>query len=163
MQTHLINNKPNTIGEISIFLTTVIEKVISLTPASFGKFTADRLPDDYLYNKWIGKKKDFADVYLNMDDENRQLFIKYVIGQDCEHSYYLAATLQRFFLFCWNYDSSDFTENPFTGKYKDLLCKKATGKKNPNWITSKQVQLLFHKLDRNGKEYITWCIFGVKK
>jgi hypothetical protein len=154
--------KPETIKEITDFLSIAIEKAMSLNASSFGKFTADHLSDDYFFNKWIGKKKDFADVYLNMDNDNQQLFIKYAVGQASEHSFFLSQILRRFFNFCFNFHSSDFTENPFTGKYGIQLTKAATGKKNPAWITSSQVQKLFHKLDDDGKQYLTWCVFGVK-
>jgi hypothetical protein len=155
--------KPETIKEITDFLSITIQKVLHLKAASFGKFTEKHLADDYLYRKWIGKDKDFADVYLNMDNDHQRLFIKYVLEEDNEEDFYLSTVLHRFFLFCWNWDSREFTENPFGGKYKDLLCKAATGKTKPSGITSKQVQRLFHKLDDNGKAYLTWCVFGAKK
>jgi hypothetical protein len=157
-----ISEDPKTIGEIKDFLTLCIDKALSLKAVNFAHFTPARLPDDYIYNKWLSKKKDFADVYLNMDGEAQRKFVKWVVGPR-ENLYTLSAILHRFFLFCWNWDSKDFTENPFEGKHKDLMCMKATGKRNPSWIMSKDVQKLFHKLDNNGKTYLTWCVFGKKK
>jgi len=158
-----MDKMPETIKEIKDFLSLALQKVSKLNASSFGKFTAPHLPDDYLYRKWIGKDKDFADVYLNMDNTNQRLFIKYLIEKDSEIDFALSVILHQFFLFCWNWDSPQFTENPFAGKHKDLLYKEATGKKNPSGVSSKQVQALFNKLDDNGKTYLTWCVFGQKK
>lgn len=160
MKNETIIKKPETLGEIKDFLTMAIKKALALTPASFGKFTSDRLPDDYLYDKWIGKNKDFGDVYLNMDDTNRELYIKYVVGQSYEDIFYLSFILRHFFMFCYNYDSRDFKQNPFTGKYGQALLIQATGKKNPSGVTCLQVQKLFNKLDDNGKLYLVECAFG---
>ena len=155
--------KPETISEITLFLTEVIDKVLTLNASSFGKFTSNRLPDDYIYQKWIGKEKDFTDVYLNLDSTNQELFIRYVFGDRVdENCYYYSILLHEFFLFCWNFDSKG-CENPFKGKYADHLCKMATGKKNPNWIKAMQILQMFKKLDTNGRTYLTWCCFGKKK
>src|SRR5436853_6994247 len=93
--------KPETFADIASFLEKCIDKVFRLTPSSFGKFTPSHLNDDYLYNKWIGKEKDFADLYMNCDKGIQERFVVYVIGET-EHAFYLSCILHRFFLFCWN-------------------------------------------------------------
>ena len=160
MQTTTLK-KPETLGEIKDFLEIAISKTLSLTPSSFGKFTPSHLPDDYLYDKWLGKEKDFSDVYLNMDPGCQNLFIEYILGSNEVEDYY-RSILHHFFIFCWNYDSTG-CEDPFRGKYADYLTKLSTGKKNASGVRSMQVIRLFHKLDKNGKMYLTWCAFGSKK
>jgi len=158
-----INTKPTTISEIVPFINQAVIKTLSLTPSSFGKFTSDHLPDDYFYYKWLGKNKEFTDVYLNMDPTHQALFVKYVIGEEVEEDAHLAALLNRFFLFTHNYDSDDFCENPFAGKYGAMLMKLATGKTKPSFITGMQVINCFYKCDWNGKLYLTKCALGAKK
>lgn len=152
--------QPKKIPEITSFLNHVIHKVLALTPSSFGKFTPDNLPDNYIYNKWLQKEKDFVDVYLNLDSDNRAAFIRYVVGET-EHEYYLAALVHLFFLFACNYDSAG-CENPFSGKYGEMLTKLATGKKTAPGISAMEVIKCFYNCDTNGKQYLTWCCFGKK-
>lgn len=144
------------------FLTIAIEKIVNLSPASFGKFTPEGLPENYIYNKWIEKDKCFVRLYLDLDAKNRDAFIKYC-GMETEVSPH-SQLLSMFLLFCANYDSPDYYENPFAAKYAAYLYKKATGRNIINsGVKSMQVVKLFHKLDDNGKAYLVNCCFAKKK
>jgi len=151
-----------TLQDIKPFIDKALVKVANLTPSSFGKFTANRLPDDYLYDKWIGKKKDFTDVYLNLDPQHQELFCKYVGTEygDSEH----AALLKRFFLFCNNYDSSDFREDPFNHKENGAYLKKvATGITDPSGVRAMEVLKCYRSVNENWQKYILGCALGAKK
>lgn len=146
------------------FLDIALEKIATLTPASFGKFTSPRLEDDYIYQKWIGKKKDFTDVYLNLDPTHQELFVQYC-GIPEEMAWEYASHLSRFFLFANNYDSSDFGENPFAHpKNGPYLRKLATGKENPQGIHAMEVLKAYRATHNDEwKYYMLRCALGVKQ
>lgn len=151
-----------TISAIREFLSIVTGKIVNLSPASFGKFTPSYLPENYFYTKWINDKKDFTSIYLNMDSCAREAFIKYC-GIETEVSPH-SQLLSMFLLFCANYDSPDYYENPFAARYARYLYKKATGRNVINsGVKAMQVVKLFHKLDDNGKAYLVNCCFSKKK
>lgn len=153
--------KPKTIGECQETLDILIEKILNLKPESFQWFTRDDLPKTYLLNKWLSMKKDFTDVYLNMDYTHEELFLKYCGIQ--EHLEYYSRFLRRFLLFANNYDAPDYCANPFAGEHGGFLRELATGDKNAQGITAMQILHAWRKSERGVKLYLTHCCFGVKR
>ena len=141
---------------IAEFLNKATEKIINLFPEGFERITQDYDFDRYIFRKWEEKEKCFSSVYLNLDHNNREAFMKYIgITED---TYYHAEILAKFLMFCCNYDTSEY-ENPFTGHYAKFMTKKATGKKKSQGIPAQKIIQLYHKLDKPGRWYLVNCCF----
>lgn len=149
--------------DLKELIDTVVDKINNLTPASFGKFTAPHLPDDYFYNRWKNNKKNFLDVWGNMDPTNKELFMGYC-GIDEAERYLAVAHFNRFAQWAFNWDGDSYGFNAFDNSYNGkFLSRLATGKQNPQGISDYQVLKAYTKANEAWRIHMLKAAFYTKK
>lgn len=145
--------------DLSNFLNQCITRSLHLDKYDFERFTAPDLSEDYFYQKWKSNEEDFSRTFPNMDKDNQERFLVFVLGtQDLPPL--SVFFFNQFCMFVNTFNSSKWVQNPFTGRYARTFTKLATGRNSSTWISGAQVFTLFKKLPTDGKQYLTWCAFG---
>jgi hypothetical protein len=158
----MTQTKTITFNDIKNIVDVLVPKVLGLTTASFGKFTAPNLPDDYLSSRWENKGKDFTEVWCNFDYTHIDLFLKYCgLNEICGAQY----VAQKWFEFCWNYDAQQYYQNPFKdSKNAAYYTQLATGSKKSQGVKALQIFKCYNRIsDDTMKMYFIHCAFAAKK